>query len=95
MPNVPISPALASALETYREFLVSDDSDREAVIEATTPERLRGLADAINPLFDEINVVLDRLSAALHPLPGDQEQLEYDLNSLAQAAIEARMHLDA
>lgn len=89
-----LSPALATALETYRAFLLSDDSDREAIVEGSSPEQLAALANAIDPLFDEINAVLDRLTGASHPLPRDQEQLESALNSLAQAAMEARMQLD-
>jgi ABC-type transporter Mla subunit MlaD len=89
-----ITPALASALTTYRHFLVSDDSEREEAIESSDPDTLTGLADAVAPLFDEINAVLDQLTSTSHPLPPDQEQLESDLNSLAQAGMEARMKLD-
>lgn len=90
-----ISPPLTNALSEYREFLLSDDSEREAAIEGAAPDRLRALADAVDPLFDEINAALDRLTSASHPLRSDQEQLEDELNSLAQAAMEARMQLDA
>ena len=89
-----LSPALATALETYRAFLLSDDSERAAMVEGSSPEQLAALADAIDPLFDEINAVLDHLTGASHPLPSDQDQLETNLNSLAQAAMEARMKLD-
>jgi hypothetical protein len=92
-PDLGVSPALAAALETYKAFLLSDDDERERGITEGDPEVLRALADAVDPLFDEINAVLDRLTAARHPLPRDQEQLESDLNSLAQAAMEARMEL--
>jgi hypothetical protein len=90
-----VSPALASALDDFRQFVIADDEERSGVIEATDPKTLTALADAIAPLFGEINAVLDRLTEAPHPLPEDQELLEYDLNSLAQAAMEARQQLDS
>jgi hypothetical protein len=56
--------------------------------------RTVALANAIDPLFDEINSVLDQLVATPHPLPDDQAALEDELNSLAQAGMGARMELD-
>jgi hypothetical protein len=89
-----VSPALRSALDTYGRFLSSDDSEREQAIESSDRETLKAFANAIDQLYEEINAVLDRLVAAHHPLPDDQEQLEYDLHSLAQAAMEARLALE-
>jgi hypothetical protein len=89
-----VSPALASALDDLRQFVIADDAERSEVIEASDRETLTALAESVGPLFGEINAVLDRLADAPHPLPEDQELLEYDLNSLAQAAMEARQELD-
>lgn len=89
-----ISAELAAALQSFRGFLVSDDVERGHEIERSDRETLTALADAVDPLFEEINAVLDRLDRTAHPLPEDQEYLEYDLNSLAQAAMEARLELD-
>lgn len=89
-----ISPELSAALKDYGRFLESDDFERGKVIESSDTPTLVGLADAVDPLFDEINRTLDRLVAAAHPLPENDESLEEDLNSLAQAAMEARMEAD-
>jgi len=83
------SPALAAALAAYQSFLISDDQERVEAIEAADRETRVALARAVDPLYGEINALLDTLTAAPHPLPGDLEQLEDDLNSLAQAAMEA------
>lgn len=48
----------------------------------------------MEPLYGEINEVLDKLVARPHPLPESLEQLEVDLNSLAQAAMEAQQELN-
>lgn len=89
-----LSNDLASALDTFSEFLIEDDVARSVAIDNSDHERLSALAAAVDPLFEEINAVLDRLVAKDHPLPEHEEQLEYDLNSLAQAGMEARTHLE-
>ncbi len=89
-----LSPALAAALERFSEFLRSDDDDRARAIEDSEPAVLPTLAAAVQPLFDEINAVLDKYVRRVLPLPPAQGQLESDLNSLAQAATEARAYLD-
>ena len=88
-----ISADLAAALVTFRRFLLADDFDRSREIGGADPETLEALAAAVEPLFDEINAVLDRLTGARHPLPPNEEDLEADLNSLAQAGVEARLGL--
>jgi hypothetical protein len=89
-----VSPALAAALDDFHRFVIADDAERSEVIEASDRDTLTALAESVGPLFEEINAALDRLTVAPHPLPEDQELLEYDLNSLAQAAMEARQELD-
>ncbi len=89
-----ISAALTDALTKYEAFLLSDDDERGRAISESDPDTLRALADAVDPLYDEINAVLDRFDATKHPMPADQEQLEIDLHGLAQAGTEARMELD-
>jgi hypothetical protein len=89
-----ISPALASVLSTFASFVLSDDADREDIIEASDPTTLTALVAAVDPLFGEINAVLDRFDEGPRPGSADDQQLESDLHSLAQAAMEARMQLD-
>ena len=83
------SDPLAAALNDHRRYVLADDLERERAIESSGCEELRTLAAAVQPLYDEINTLLDQLTGAPHPLPGDLEALEVDLNSLAQAADEA------
>jgi hypothetical protein len=91
---IALSAELTDALATFRSFLVSDDVDRGEVIEASTAGTLTALVAAVTPLYPEIDATLDKLVALPHPLPEDDEQLEEDLNSLAQAALEAEQELD-
>lgn len=97
MPNADIQPSsdLHAALEKYREFLIADDVERSNVIGAADCETLGELVADVEPLFDEINDVLDRLVAARHPLPADLEDLEVDLNSLGQVGSEARYEIES
>lgn len=90
---VAISPELAMALRTLRRHLLADDLERSDAMERSDRETLTALVEAVEPLFDEINAVLDRLLAKPHPLPSDEEELEVDLNSLGQAGAEARLEL--
>jgi hypothetical protein len=92
---VMVSPPLAAALDNFRRFVIADDAERSEAIEGSDREALTALADAVDPLFEEINSVLDRLVEKAHPLPDDEDILEYELNSLAQAAMEARQELAA
>lgn len=89
-----MSPELSQALRAFEPFLRSDDMERSTLIEASDSHALRSLTETVNPLLAEINAALDGLVAKPHPLPDDEESLEADLNSLAQAGIEARMELD-
>lgn len=89
-----VSPALAAALAKFRPFLQADDVERSEAIEHADSQTLVTMAVAVRPLYPEINQVLDRLVAEQHPLPEDLELLEEDLNSLAQAAMEAELELD-
>lgn len=88
-----VSLQLAAALRSFRGFVVSDDSTRSEETARSEVELLTALIGAVQPLFPEINAVLDRLISAPHPLRADEERLEEDLNSLAQAAMEARFEL--
>lgn len=90
-----LSSELAAALDRYRAFLVADDAKRANVIEASDLDALRVLVATVEPLYPEINAVLDGLMSADHPLPEDLELLEVDLNSLAQAGMEAQQALNA
>lgn len=93
--TVSTSDALDDALRANATFLLSDDVERETAIQRSGRDELSALADGVDPLYDEINAVLDQLGELAHPLPADQERLEDQLNSLAQAAMEARMELDS
>ena len=88
-----VSPELATALRTFSRFLESDDAKRGKEIEGSEAEELNALANAVEPLYDEINAALDLLVAKPHPLPDGEERLEEDLNALAQAGMEARIEL--
>lgn len=88
-----LSQPLREALIDFRLFLRSDDVERGQAIESAESEALAALRTAVKPLYEEINRVLDDLVQRPHPLPDDLEQLEYDLNSLAQAAMEAEQEL--
>lgn len=57
-------------------------------------QTLSALIEAVRPLLEEISSVLDALVARPHPLPDDQEILEYGLNDLGQAGVEARLELE-
>lgn len=91
--GVAVSPALASALHDFRPLLEPDDLDRTQALGRAASETLAAMVEAIEPLYPEINSLLDRLVTQPHPLPEDLEHLEADLNSLAQAALEARQDL--
>ena len=89
-----ISARLRDALARYHRFLLADDLERDRVIQRADAQALTDLADTVEPLLDEIDSTLDRLTAAPHPLSDEDETLEIDLNSLAQAASEARMEAE-
>jgi hypothetical protein len=86
--------ALEQTLAQFRQFLISDDELRAEELERSDAETLRSLVESVEPLFKEINSVLDQLTAMNHPLEDAVADLEDALNSLAQAAIEARFELD-
>jgi hypothetical protein len=88
-----LSPELAEVLASFRHFAVSDDADRAGVVERTDRDTLMALVKAVEPLYPEINVVLDRLVAKPHPVSPDEERLEVELDRLAQAAMEAELEL--
>lgn len=92
---VAVSPALRAALDRFDHYLISDDSDRGEAVSRSDTEMLRELVDAVTPLYDEVNSILDVLVAQPHPMPEDQEALEYRLNDLAQSAEDARIELDS
>ena len=91
--RISVSDDLVAALVEFEPFLLSDDEERSNRLEASDSHTLRRLAEAVEPLFDEINATLDKTLAAA-PLSEDEQELESNLHSLAQAAIEARMTLD-
>lgn len=84
---------LQRALSEFQDFLRSDDLERIEAIGNADSERLAVFTAAVEALHGEINQVLDGLVERPHPLPEDLEQLEVDLNSLAQAAMEAELEL--
>jgi hypothetical protein len=87
------SPELAAVLVEFEPFLLSDDVERTDKLASTDSATLRKLAEAVEPLFDEINATLDKTGAA-SSLTDEEQDLESNLHSLAQAAIEARMTLE-
>jgi hypothetical protein len=89
----PVSPSVARLLAEFNEFLVADDPDRDDLIGRTDSTRLQEFTRSAVPHIGEIDAALDELASRRHPLPPDVEQLEFDLNSLAQAAIEAQLEL--
>ncbi|MDP8905214.1 MAG: hypothetical protein M3N29_07855 [Chloroflexota bacterium] len=92
---VEMSPALAEALHGFARFLVADDVERSGVISHADDATLRDLVATMEPLYDEVNAALDVLVEHPHPLPGDQELLEEQLNALGQAGMEAQFELEA
>jgi hypothetical protein len=58
--SVQLGPALSDALQRFEQFLLSDDGECTETVMAADRETLRPLAETVNPLFDEINAVLDR-----------------------------------
>lgn len=91
--SIDVSGALAAALADFEPFLLADDEERSNKLVASDSDTLRRLAEAVEPLFDEINATLDKTGQA-PSLSEEEQQLESDLHSLAQAAIEARIELD-
>jgi hypothetical protein len=90
---VEISPGLAHALRRFDQFLIADDLDRSEVMDQADDATLQELVATMEPLYAEVNAVLDVLVAHPHPLPADQELLEEQLNSLGQAGMEAQFEL--
>jgi hypothetical protein len=88
-----ISPALVDVLQQYDRYLVSDDVDRSALIAAMDTPSLDAFAEAVDPLFGEINAVLDHFDS-LPTLSAEQQDLVAQLNDLGQAGMEARIDLD-
>ncbi len=88
------SPRLRAVLDGFPEFLDSDDEARSDAVSGADTGRLRDLVVAVEPLFDEINALLDRLNAAEHPVSSELETLEDALNSLGQVGMEAQFELD-
>jgi hypothetical protein len=87
------SRALHEAIDRFKPFLVTDDAARPAAMSGAHTETIRDLVLTITPLFEEINALLDALVSSPHPLPEKQALLEEQLNSLGQAAMEARFEL--
>jgi hypothetical protein len=73
--------------------VLTDDAERSDKIVATDSVTLRKLADAVGPLFSEINAALDA-TYEKSSLSDEEQDLEADLNALAQAAEEARIELE-
>jgi hypothetical protein len=88
------SQQLRSVLDAFPEFLDSDDVARADAVSSADTERLQDLVAAVEPLFDEINQLLDRIVALEHPVVAELEELEEVLNSLGQVGIEAEMELE-
>lgn len=88
-----MTPALSAALVSFQDFLESDDAKRGDDVDGSDTDTLRALVDTVEPLFPELNAVLDRLGAMPHPIATPLEYLESDLHSLAQAAMEADLVL--
>lgn len=88
-----VSDKLSAALADFQPFLLADDEERSNKLAASDSDTLRKLAEAVEPLFDEINATLGSTNEA-PSLSEDEQRLESDLHSLAQAAIEARIELD-
>ena len=85
--------ALSDALVQFSTFLIADDAERSDELETADWETLVALVEGVTPHLAEIDGLLNRLTALPHPLPEDLEVLEYDLNSLGQAAREAQLLL--
>jgi len=90
---IEVSDKLAAVLADFEPFLLADDEERSNKLASSDIATLRRLAEAVEPLFDEINATLDKTGQAAS-LSEDEQRLESDLHSLAQAAIEARFELD-
>ena len=90
-----MSKPLESAMADFASFIGSDDLERSAVIQRANGKTLAALAAAVRPLHAEINDLLNHFAAMDHSLPPDLERLESDLNSLAQAGMEAEGELAA
>ena len=55
---------LAAALAEFQPFLLADDEEQSVKVGASDSETLRRLAEAVEPLFDEINATLDATDEA-------------------------------
>jgi hypothetical protein len=88
-----LSPALVEVLVRFDRYLVSDDVERSALMAAMDAPSLDAFAQAVAPLFEEINAVLDQLDA-LPTLSPEQQDLVSKLNDLGQAGVEAQMDLE-
>lgn len=90
---ITIGDDLAAALTEFQPFLLADDEERSNMIAASDSDALRKLVQSVEPLFDEINATLDKTYEAAS-LSAEEQDLESNLHSLAQAAEEARIELD-
>jgi cell division protein FtsI/penicillin-binding protein 2 len=80
---------LAPLISRYAE---SDDLARSELLERASTEELRELSDAPQGRWDAINAFLDENVAAE---PGPRQDVALALDSFAQAAMEAKLELDA
>lgn len=84
----PSVPAAFAELQPFaRKWTESDDARRSADLDRASDRTLRRLIDTVRPHLDQINSVL---YAAGEPLSDDL----IDLQSIAQAAVEAEVVLD-
>jgi cell division protein FtsI/penicillin-binding protein 2 len=80
---------VAPLISRYGE---SDDVKREALLESTSDESLKELAEAASSRWDAINAFLDENVDAE---PGPRQDVALALDSFAQAAMEAPFTLEA
>lgn len=88
------STALRFALDSFPEFLDSDDDVRSKAVSSADTHRLQDLVAAVQPLNEEINELLDRFDATPHPVAAELEELEDALHSLGQIGAEAAFEVE-
>ena len=75
-----------ASLETLAEkWCVADDVDRSTVMDNASADELQTLIDTVSPQFEAINAHLDTKN---------DDDPEWNLGTLAEAACEARFELD-
>lgn len=88
-----VSPELVAVLSRFRPLIVGDDAMRANAVSVSDTATLGALIEALDPVDDELNTVLDRLGGPSRPSAAEQDLL-HDLGVLWELVQEAQLELD-